>query len=88
MRKIDQVYQFDEANRHLEIAEQEFVKGHRSQTELIRESENGVVPNFLMIHAQDHVMTAQAELKLIKKLILNYKLIHDLEKRIEVLDGK
>jgi PTS system cellobiose-specific IIA component len=41
-----------------------------------------------MVHAQDHVMTAQAELNLIKRLVANYKKISSLEKRVEALEKK
>ncbi len=39
-----------------------------------------------MIHAQDHVMTAQAELQLIKRMIEQLKNTEKLEKRVEKLE--
>jgi PTS system cellobiose-specific IIA component len=41
-----------------------------------------------MIHAQDHVMTAQAELQLIKRLIRQIRQIEKFEKRLEELEKK
>ncbi len=70
----------------MDEAEKEFYTSHKFQTELIRNEE--AVPNFLVVHAQDHVMTAQAELNLIKRLIDNYRYIHGLESRIATLESK
>jgi PTS system cellobiose-specific IIA component len=81
-------YNFDEAKKHLNAAEDEFLQGHKYQTETIRNANDGHTPSFLMVHAQDHVMTAQAELNLIKRLVTNYKQIEKLEKRIEALEKK
>ncbi|GER68263.1 hypothetical protein BpJC7_09460 [Weizmannia acidilactici] len=43
-------FDFDKAGRHLKLAEKETLAGQNA-------------PNLLMIHAQDHVMTAQSELQ-------------------------
>ncbi|GAK12334.1 PTS lactose/cellobiose transporter subunit IIA [Geomicrobium sp. JCM 19039] len=65
---------FSEAEEKLKEAEQEFIAGHKWQTELIsHQDDENAVPSFVMIHAQDHLMTAQAELSLIKRLILQIK---------------
>lgn len=81
-------FNFDEAQKHIDAAEQEFLQGHKWQTETIRSAKEGHTPSFLMVHAQDHVMTAQAELNLIKRIITNYKLIASLEKRVKALENK
>lgn len=81
-------FDFDEAQKHIDAAEQEFLQGHKWQTETIRSANDGHAPSFLMVHAQDHVMTAQAELNLIKRIIANYELIAKLEKRVEALENK
>ncbi|MBP1950522.1 PTS lactose/cellobiose transporter subunit IIA [Virgibacillus litoralis] len=78
-------YKFDDAEKLLEEADEEFLKGHKYQTQLIQ-SEDDTVPNFFMIHAQDHVMTAQAEIQLIKRMINQLKSQENLEKRIEKLE--
>ncbi|QKY70012.1 PTS lactose/cellobiose transporter subunit IIA [Lentibacillus sp. CBA3610] len=79
-------YNFEEAEKLLEEANDEFLKGHKYQTELIQSDEEAT-PSFFMIHAQDHVMTAQAELQLIKRMIEQLKQTEKLEKRIEKLEG-
>lgn len=81
-------FNFEEAQKHLDAAEDEFLKGHKWQTETIRNANSGHTPSFLMVHAQDHVMTAQAELNLIKRLVANYELLAKLEKRIDALESK
>ncbi|RKO60778.1 PTS lactose/cellobiose transporter subunit IIA [Caldibacillus debilis] len=81
-------YQFDEAEKLLQEAHEEFLKAHKFQTQLIQSQEEGMVPSFFMIHAQDHVMTAQAELQLIKRLIRQIRQIEKFEKRLEELEKK
>ncbi|WP_164667931.1 PTS lactose/cellobiose transporter subunit IIA [Virgibacillus doumboii] len=78
-------YNFDEAEKLLNEADEEFLKGHKYQTELIQ-SDDDKVPNFFMIHAQDHVMTAQAELQLVKRMVNQLKMTQKLEQRIEKLE--
>lgn len=79
-------FKFDEAEKLLEEANDEFLKGHKYQTELIQNQDDESVPSFFMIHAQDHVMTAQAELQLIKRMIQQLKNTEKLEKRVENLE--
>ncbi|MFD1362118.1 PTS lactose/cellobiose transporter subunit IIA [Lentibacillus salinarum] len=79
-------YKFDEAEKLMEEANDEFLKGHKYQTELIQSQDDEASPSFFMIHAQDHVMTAQAELQLIKRMIEQLKQTKKLEKRIEKLE--
>ncbi|NSL52208.1 PTS lactose/cellobiose transporter subunit IIA [Bacillus sp. P2(2020)] len=80
-------YNFEEADKLLQEANDEFLKGHKYQTQLIREQDKNMTPNFLTIHAQDHLMTAQAELQLIKRLVSNLKKQFELEKRINKLEN-
>ncbi|MDR1699926.1 MAG: PTS lactose/cellobiose transporter subunit IIA, partial [Lachnoclostridium sp.] len=51
---------FDKAEKVLEDANTEMIKAHRTQTELIQEEIKGnhAEITLLMVHAQDHVMTA------------------------------
>ncbi|MDI6601027.1 MAG: PTS lactose/cellobiose transporter subunit IIA [Thermoanaerobacteraceae bacterium] len=72
---------FDEAEKHLEKADDEFYVGHEYQNMLVQ-SEQSEAPNFLVIHAQDQLMTALAEKNLIKRMIELYKRIDRLEKKI------
>ncbi|WP_239256116.1 PTS lactose/cellobiose transporter subunit IIA [Listeria ilorinensis] len=82
-------YQFKEAEEHLKIAEEEFKKGHLWQTKLValrQEQLHPNAPSFLLIHGQDHIMTAQAELNLAKRIIHQYQIQAALEKRISTLE--
>lgn len=81
-------YNFDKAEELLKEADNEFLEGHQYQTRLIQNQDENAVPSFIMIHAQDHVMTAQAEIQLIKRFIAQLKKTEQLEKRIEKLEGK
>jgi PTS system cellobiose-specific IIA component len=80
-------FDFEKAEEHLQEAEEELQKGHKWQTQLIQTMEN-TPPNFLAIHAQDHLMTALAELNLVKRFVQNYRTIHDLKKRVEELEKR
>src|SRR5699024_425398 len=80
-------YNFEKAEKLMEEANDEFLKGHKYQTELIQNQDEDAVPSFVMIHAQDHVMTAQAEMQLIKRMIEHLKKTEAMEKRIEKLEN-
>ncbi|SDJ08989.1 PTS lactose/cellobiose transporter subunit IIA [Natribacillus halophilus] len=77
---------FEGAEAKLEEAEQEFVAGHKYQTELISHQDDEAIPSFFMIHAQDHLMTAQAELALIKRLINQHRETSALKQRVSALE--
>ncbi|WP_099221998.1 PTS lactose/cellobiose transporter subunit IIA [Listeria costaricensis] len=82
-------YQFKDAEHHLHLAEEEFKKGHVWQTKLVALRQEQVHPNapsFLLIHGQDHIMTAQAELNLAKRIIHQYQVQAELEERISALE--
>lgn len=79
-------YDFIQAEKLMEEANDAFLQGHKYQTELIRSQNEDTVPSFIMIHAQDHVMTAQAEIQLIKRMIGQLKVQESLEKRIKKLE--
>lgn len=81
-------YKFDTAEKLLDEAQQEFNEAHQYQTRLIQNQSEDTVPSFVMIHAQDHVMTAQAELQLAKRMVEQYRHQERLEKRIVQLENK
>lgn|SRR5690625_1429094 len=81
-------YRFEAAEKLLDEAQEEFLQGHQYQTKLIQNQNEDTVPSFVMIHAQDHVMTAQAELQLIKRMVEQYRHQEKLEIRIEKLENK
>jgi len=61
----------DEAYELIDEAEKTMNKAHNVQTELIQEEIQGnkVDGGLLMIHAQDHLMTAVAEHQMVKRMI-------------------
>lgn len=62
---------FKRAGELLRQAEQELGKAHQLQTRLIQAELNNNLPEktLLLIHAQDHLMTAMSEHKLIERMI-------------------
>lgn len=75
---------FELADKCLEEADEEFYEGHDYQNMLIQGQLNDT-PNFLVIHAQDQLMTALAEKNLIKREIVLYKKVYELEQKVESL---
>lgn len=74
---------FEEAEKHIELCKEEIGKAHITQTELIQKEINGekIEISLLMIHAQDHLMTALSEKGLIELMIDMYKKINILENK-------
>lgn len=61
----------DKARKLLQKASEEILAAHQAQTELIQKEANGenIELNILMVHAQDHLMTAMLAKELIEKMI-------------------
>ncbi|MBP2033562.1 PTS system cellobiose-specific IIA component [Clostridium algifaecis] len=76
---------FEAAKKCLEEADDEFYKGHNYQNLLIQGQMENETPNFLVIHAQDQLMTALSEKNLIKREITLYKKVAELEKKVDNL---
>lgn len=72
---------FETARIKLEEANQEILQAHRAQTNLIQYEASGekVQLNLLLIHAQDHLMTAMTLLDLVKELVELYKRVRFLK---------
>lgn len=66
---------WDEAKKHIKNAEEEMKLAHEVQTNILQAFASGlnVIPNLLLVHAQDHLMTAKSEMALIEELIEVYK---------------
>jgi PTS system cellobiose-specific IIA component len=66
---------FPKANELLKMAGQELGKAHECQTELIQQEANGesCPVNVLLVHAQDHLMTAMTVRDLAVEIIEIYK---------------
>lgn len=62
---------FDEAKAKLQEAEDQLANAHRVQVDLIQREAQGdrVTPSLLLIHAQDHLMTAMTEINITARLI-------------------
>jgi len=62
---------FQAAEEALKLAEQALVKGHRVQSNLLKEEASGTKNEvtILMVHAQDHLMNAMTVLDLAKEII-------------------
>ena len=65
----------DEAEQSMAKAKSELVEAHHIQTELLQAEAGGQKQdvNLLLIHAQDHLMTAILAKDLIEEMILMYK---------------
>ena len=59
--KIAEKGDFDLAKAKIKEGDQEFVKGHEAHAGLIQKEANGekVVPNILLMHAEDQLMSAE-----------------------------
>lgn len=68
-------YKFSEAHQKIGEAEEEFIKAHEEQTSLIQTELNGNTNNIsiILIHAQDHLMTAMTVKDLAIEMIDMYK---------------
>lgn len=69
------VKDFDLAEKKLSEAKEASLKAHEIQTELIcaEADGNGVDLGLLMVHAQDHLMTALLARELVEELVGFYK---------------
>jgi len=69
--ELAEEFKFEEAAEVLARANEELGKAHKTQTRLIQAELNGnpCDKTLLMIHAQDHLMTAMSEVKLIEHMI-------------------
>lgn len=72
---------FELAEKLLKEADEEMLKAHHVQTRLIHEEAQGrkLEVSVLLVHAQDHLMTAMAERTLIENMIDLYRRVRELE---------
>jgi cellobiose PTS system EIIA component len=76
---------FKSAEKHLKEAEAAFREGHQVLTSILQSGDDQL-NGLLMMHAQDHLMTAQAELNLIRRIIYQQQSIQNLEQRLQILE--
>ncbi|TDT51876.1 PTS lactose/cellobiose transporter subunit IIA [Fonticella tunisiensis] len=77
--KAAQEGKIEEAEELLKQAQEELDIAHNTQTKLIQAEINGhnLQMNLLMVHAQDHLMTAISEKNLIEHIVGLYKVLHE-----------
>ncbi len=75
---------FTEADEKMKEANKTLNKAHLTQTELIQAEINGedVDISLLVVHAQDHLMTAISEMSLIEQMMKLLKRVHHLEEKM------
>ncbi len=66
---------FSEARKRVTEAKKELIEAHRIQTNLLQQEAGGKRQemSLLLIHAQDHLMTASLAQDLIQEMILMYE---------------
>ncbi len=75
---------YAEADQRLEDAELEIREAHKLQTSALQREASGEKLDIgvIFVHAQDHLMTAMAELQLLKNMIRMQKRIFELEEKL------
>lgn len=76
-------YNFKAAREMIELADSEFIKAHEVQTELLKKEASGKkheIP-IILIHAQDHLMTALMMKDTANEMIDMYERIESLEEK-------
>jgi len=69
---------FDKAHEHIKLAEKALIEAHHSQTDMLTKEAQNSSPTettLLMVHAQDHLMTAIIFIDLIKEIVALYQKI-------------
>ena len=76
---------FAAAQENLKQAEAEIGVAHRTQADLIQQEAQGdhVQVSLLLVHAQDHLMTAMSEKNLIENMVEMHKTIAQLKQKLE-----
>ena len=71
-------FQFEEAAELIQKAEEEIITAHRSQTDLIHKEAAGdkTELSLLLVHSQDHLMTALVVKDMAKEFIDLYKILY------------
>lgn len=82
-RFLAKEFDFEGARAKIAEADQEFLLAHKEQTSLLQKEASGERTEFsvILIHAQDHLMTAMTVKDLANEMIEMYE-------RIEKLEGK
>lgn len=80
---LAKAYRFTEARDKIQEADQEFTEAHHVQTQLLQDEANGKENEVtvILIHAQDHLMTAMTVKDLANEMIDMYEKMEELEGR-------
>ncbi|SFM14373.1 PTS system, cellobiose-specific IIA component [Gracilibacillus orientalis] len=79
--KLAKINNMEEAKEKIEAADHEFVKAHHEQTQLLQDEASGKqtqVP-IILVHAQDHLMTAMTVKELGIEMVEMYEKMNKLE---------
>lgn len=79
--RLAKEYQFDEARNKIAEADKEFAEAHHVQTKLLQNEANGIKTDIsvILIHAQDHLMTAMTVKDLANEMIDMYEKMSKME---------
>lgn len=87
--------EMDAANTKLQEARVEFTEAHQSQTKLLTENAQavsaekvGIIPDILMVHAQDHFNAAYIDIDFSGLIIGLYQEVNALKEEIKELKTK
>lgn len=82
---LAKAYDFINARKKIEDANKEFVEAHRYQTKLIQAEANGEENKVtvLLVHAQDHLMTAMTVKDLANEMINMYEKMNRIEEGLK-----
>ena len=71
---------FTAAKEKLTDAKRELTLAHKVQTQLLVNQSQGnvVIPDILLVHAQDHLSSASVSLDISKELVHIYEILHKL----------
>jgi cellobiose PTS system EIIA component len=74
--------EFETAKKLMDKSRTTMIEAHKAQTQLLQKEAQGddMKISILLIHAQDHLMTAKLAQELIEQLIEQTKEIHELKK--------
>ncbi|MBS5984040.1 MAG: PTS lactose/cellobiose transporter subunit IIA [Clostridium butyricum] len=76
---------FQGANECIMLGKEKFLKGHELHLELFRKEDEklSVSTTVLLMHAEDQLMSAEGFRIIAEELLENYKIINNLEQKIE-----
>lgn len=82
LRKVNEE-DYDGAEEEMKKAAEALNEAHNSQTGFIQKEASGekVELSLLLVHAQDHIMTAISEKNLIEQIIELRKIVNELKKK-------